>query len=103
MMRSRTPSTNWVGVRASLNAPKPPRPASTTSPSTSGSHRMRVSARSSASNAGADGGEDRKCSGQTDDRNRQQPTESRRVDEKSKADPIQAGKKIAEAEPPSRD
>ena len=44
---------------------------------------------------------DRRHRGQADHRERQQPAESRRIDQKGVADPIKAGDEIAEAEPPA--
>ena len=49
----------------------------------------------------AERGEDREHRRQADDRERQQPAEGLRVDQKGVADPIKAGEEIAEAEPPA--
>ena len=50
----------------------------------------------------AERGEDREHCRQADDRDRQQPAEGRRIDQEGITDPIKAGEKIAEAEPPAR-
>ena len=49
----------------------------------------------------AERGEEREHRRQADDRDRQQPAEGRRIDQKGIADPIKADEKIAEAEPPA--
>ena len=47
-------------------------------------------------------GEDRQHCRQAEDRDRQQPAKGRRIDQEGIANPIKAGEKIAEAEPPAR-